>query len=243
MKAMILAAGFGSRLGPITERTPKCLVSVGGKAMLEIVAERLLSAGVSEIVINVHYLSEKVEKFIAEKNNFGTTVHISREDSLLGTGGGLKKAWPFLAGDEPFFVHNADVFSKIDLKEMYAYHQSTGAMVTLGVMERPTSRPLFFSSQGLLCGYENRKEETGEVFGDEANPRPLAFSGIQVISPSFLPFLEDHTGAFSSIPPFLRAARAGHKVQLFDVSTSFWVDMGTPEKLAEVRTAVEGEHH
>jgi NDP-sugar pyrophosphorylase family protein len=110
-------------------------------------------------------------------------------------------------------------------------------------MERATSRPLLFSSRGLLCGYENRREEIGEIFGDEASPRPLAFSGIQVISPSFYPFLEGYEGAFSSIPSFLNAAKAGERVQLFDVSTSFWVDIGTPEKLAEVRTAVEGEHH
>jgi MurNAc alpha-1-phosphate uridylyltransferase len=243
MKAMILAAGYGSRLGSITERTPKCLVSVGGKTMLEIVVERLISAGVSEIVINVHYLSEVVEQFISDKTNFGTTIHISRETSLLGTGGGLKKAWSFLAGDEPFFVHNADVFSKIDLREMYAYHQSSQAMVTLGVMERATSRPLLFSSSGLLCGYENRKQETGDIFGDEANLRPLAFSGVQVISPSFYPFLEEYEGEFSSISSFLKAAKAGERIQLFDVSNSFWVDIGTPEKLAEVRTALEGKHH
>jgi NDP-sugar pyrophosphorylase family protein len=243
MKAMILAAGLGSRLGSITKEIPKCLVPVGKKVMLELVIEKLKKVGVSEIVINLHHLSELVENFIASRNNFGVTIHRSYESLLLDTGGGIKKARPFLMGDEPFFVHNADVYSEIDLKSLYEFHLKHNPMVTLATMNRSTSRPLLSTQGGLLCGYENRKLETGEIFGDEPNPKAVAFTGIQVISPTIFDHLDRYEGAFSSIRAFLDVAKVGHKVLLFDVSSSYWAGIDTPERLQEVRSVVEGVHH
>lgn len=243
MKAMILAAGHGSRLGPITERIPKCLVTVGGRTMLEIVVDRLVRAGVTEVIINLHYLANKVEEFIASKNNFGITVNLSREASLLGTGGGLKQARTFLEGSEPFFIHNADVYSEIDLEQMYRFHTETNALATLAVMRRQTARPLLFTASGLLCGHENQKAGTSVVFGSDPNPIPCAFTGIQVISPSFFQYLEPHEGEFSTIPPFLEAAQKGERVISFDASASFWAGVDTPERLEELRALFEKELH
>lgn len=243
MKAMILAAGYGSRLGHISQRIPKCLVSVGGKTMLEIVIERLIKAGVTEVVINLHHLASAVEDFIRMKDYFGITVHFSHELSLLGTGGGIKKARKLLEGNGSFFVHNADVYSGIDLVAMRRYHEESKALVTLAVMERQTSRPLLFTGSGQLCGHENQKAGTSVVFGSDPQPLPRAFTGVQIISPSFFPYLEPFDGEFSSITAFLAAAQNNERVVSFDVSEAFWAGVDTPERLEELRALLEQEHH
>lgn len=243
MKAMILAAGYGSRLGNISQRIPKCLVSVGGKTMLENVIDRLRKAGVTEVVINLHHLGTVVEDFIQSKNSFAIKVHLSHETSLLGTGGGIKKARHLLEGNEPFFVHNADVYSEIDLEAMYRYHQQSKALVTLAVMDRQTARPLLFTESGRLCGHENQKAGTSVVFGSDPSPIPRAFTGIQIISPTFFDYLDPHHGEFSTITAFLEAAQKGERVMAFDVSESFWAGVDTPERLEELRALLEKELH
>lgn len=243
MKAMILAAGYGSRLGNISQRIPKCLVSVGGKTMLEIVIDRLRKVGVTEVVINLHHLATVVEDFITSKDSFGIRIHLSHETSLLGTGGGIKKARQLLEGSEPFFVHNADVYSEIDLGAMYQFHKESKALATLAVMERDTARPLLFTGSGLLCGHENQKAGTSVVFGSDPSPIPRAFTGIQIISPPFFQYLEPHEGEFSTITAFLAAAQKGERVISFDASASFWAGVDTPERLEELRTLLEKELH
>ncbi len=243
MKAMILAAGYGSRLGHLSQRTPKCLVSVGGKTMLEIVIGRLVKAGVTEVVINLHHLANIVEEYIRSQNNFGITVHLSHETSLLGTGGGIKNARHLLDGTESFFVHNADVYSEIDLMALRHRHELSQALVTLAVIDRQNSRPLLFTQSGLLCGHENQRAGTSVVFGSDPHPTPRAFTGIQIISPRFFRFLDHHEGEFSSITPFLEAAEQGEQVLSFDVSGSFWAGVDTPERLEELRALLERNHH
>ncbi|MDD2416473.1 MAG: sugar phosphate nucleotidyltransferase, partial [Parabacteroides sp.] len=141
MKAMIFAAGTGSRLKPFTDHTPKALIPVAGKPMLEHVILKLKEAGFDEIVVNVHHLGDQIIDFLTLNNNFGLEIHISDErDYLLETGGGIKHAARFLQGEEPFLVHNVDIVSNVNLKELYNHHLQTNPLATLLVSKRETSR-------------------------------------------------------------------------------------------------------
>ena len=141
MKAMILAAGLGTRLRPLTDDRPKALVEVGGRTLLEITLARLRAFGVSEVIINVHHFADMVVDYLKAKNNFGMRIEISREEVLLDTGGGLKKAAYFFledssGKDEPFILHNVDVISTIDLGRMAQFHAEHHALATLAVQDR-----------------------------------------------------------------------------------------------------------
>jgi NDP-sugar pyrophosphorylase family protein len=157
MKAMVLAAGLGTRLRPITDDRPKALVTLAGRALLEITLARLRSFGISEVILNVHHFANQVAAYLAANRNFGMRIELSREEALLDTGGGLKKAaWFFLesgaSAGEPILIHNVDVLSTVDLARMAQFHAQHNALATLAVAERPTSRPLLFSAQGQLIG-------------------------------------------------------------------------------------------
>src|SRR5215469_2740989 len=155
MKAMVLAAGLGTRLRPLTDTRPKALVEIAGRTLLEITLTRLRSFGVSEVIVNVHHFADKVIDYLGGKQNFGMRIEISREDELLDTGGGLKKAgWFFLEDgrDEPFLLHNVDVLSNVDLGEMLQFHTDHHALATLAVQERRSLRYLLFDEHGELCG-------------------------------------------------------------------------------------------
>ncbi len=159
MKAMILAAGLGTRLRPLTDNRPKALVEVSGRALLEITLVRLRGFGIRDVMINVHHFADMVLDYLKAKQNFGMHIEVSREDILLDTGGGLKRAaWFFLGGAdpdgsaEPFILHNVDVLSTIDLARMLQFHSEHHALATLAVQDRKTSRYLLFDEAGLLCG-------------------------------------------------------------------------------------------
>ena len=152
MKAMVLAAGLGTRLRPLTDARPKALVEINGRTLLEITLARLRGFGVREVIVNVHHFADLVVSYLAEKQNFGMRIEVSREDVLLDTGGGLKKAaWFFRedGGDEPFLLHNVDVISDIDLAQMVAFHRSRQALATLAVQERRSSRQLLFDERWI----------------------------------------------------------------------------------------------
>ena len=156
MKAMIFAAGLGTRLRPLTDNMPKALVPVAGKPMLERVILRLKEAGFNEITVNIHHFGEQIIDFLRAHDNFGTEIHISDERGmLLDTGGGIKKARPFLDGQEPFLVHNADILTDIDLAGLYRHHLESDAESTLLVSERKTSRYLLFDDDYHLHGWIN----------------------------------------------------------------------------------------
>ena len=153
---MIFAAGLGSRLKPLTDNMPKALVPVAGKPMLEHVILKLKEAGFDQIVINIHHLGQQIIDFLQANNNFGVKIYISDErDYLLDTGGGIKKAALFLQGDEPFLVHNVDILSNVDLKQLYQQHVNNNALATLLVSQRQTSRYLLFNQENKLCGWRN----------------------------------------------------------------------------------------
>ncbi len=217
MKAMVLAAGLGTRLRPLTNTRPKALVEVAGRTMLAITLERLLSFGIHDVIINVHHFAEMIIEYLKADRNLDMHVEISREEILLDTGGGLKKAgWFFRDEAEPFVLHNVDVISTIDLVRMTQFHKENQALATLAVQERPTSRPLVFDEHLQLRG----------------RGAGLAFSGIHVISPRLLPMLSED-GAFSIIDSYLRLATHGEKILAFRADEYHWRDLGRPDDLVQ----------
>jgi NDP-sugar pyrophosphorylase family protein len=233
MKAMILAAGLGTRLRPLTNDRPKALVEVGGYSLLKITILKLREFGVREIIINVHHFPEMVIEHVRFNDSFGMRIEFSREDVLLDTGGGLKKAsWFFLdekERSEPFILHNADVISSIDLNRVARYHTQRQALATLAVQKRETSRYLLFDEELQLCGRKSAQGEA-EIVRQSSRREELAFSGIHVISPAFLRMLSEN-GAFSIIDAYLRIAGEGQKILGFRADEYGWSDLGTPEAL------------
>jgi NDP-sugar pyrophosphorylase family protein len=237
MKAMILAAGLGTRLRPLTDDRPKALVTVAGRTLLEIALSRLCSFGVSEVILNVHHFAGRIVDYLKANRNFGMRIEISREEELLDTGGGLKKAaWFFLESGEspqkPFIVHNVDVLSSIDLARMVHFHNERNALVTLAVQQRETSRPLLFNEVGQLCGRRVGRDAEIEWACPAQQFHPLAFSGIHVVSPRIFSELSED-GAFSIIPAYLRLAAQGESILAFRADEFYWRDLGRPGNLIE----------
>jgi mannose-1-phosphate guanylyltransferase len=242
MKAMILAAGLGTRLRPLTDDRPKALVEVAGHTLLEIALKRLGTFGVREVIVNIHHHAEMILDYLNANDNFGMRIEVSREETLLDTGGGLKKAAHFFLRDEasaqqPFILHNVDVISTIDLERMVRFHSEHDALATLAVHQRETSRYLLFDDQGQLCGRRVRRtaeEEDGkpEMVRPASQVLPLAFSGIHVISPRIFSRMEED-GAFSIVSTYLRLAALGEKILAFRADDSYWRDLGRPENVAQ----------
>jgi mannose-1-phosphate guanylyltransferase len=234
---MILAAGLGTRLKPLTDNRPKALVELSGRTLLEITLSRLRSFGVTEVIINVHHFADMVTNYVKSNKNFGMRIEISCEDVLLDTGGGLKKAaWFFLEDssrlDEPFLLHNVDVISNIDLRRMLQFHKENHALATLAVQSRETSRLLLFDDHLQLCGRRAGRDHEPEIVRPSAHLDPLAFSGIHVISPRLLSLLTEE-GVFSIIPSYLRLAAQGEKILAFRADQYYWRDLGRPADLAQ----------
>jgi len=240
MRAMVLAAGLGTRLRPLTDSRPKALVEVSGRTLLEITLARLREHGVSEVIVNVHHFANMVVDYLKSRNNFGMRIEISREEVLLDTGGGLKKAgWFFLDDprrlDEPFILHNVDVISAIDLRRMVAFHSENQALATLAVKDRETSRHLLFDEQDQLCGRRSKPDLKTELVRFVEKPQALAFSGIHVISPRLLPQITEE-GIFSIINSYLNLAAHGGKILAFHADQYFWRDLGRPEHLVQAES-------
>ncbi|MBZ5579116.1 MAG: nucleotidyltransferase family protein [Acidobacteriia bacterium] len=233
MKAMILAAGLGTRLRPLTDNRPKALVEVAGRTLLEIVIARLREFGVRELIVNAHHFAGMVTEYLREKNNFGMRIEISQEDILLDTGGGLKKAEWFFGEEDPapFILHNVDVISTIDLRRMIDFHTESQALATLAVQQRQTSRYLLFDEQMRLCGRRLVKEQKTELVRPSPQLQELAFSGIHVISPRFLRLMTEE-GAFSIIQSYLRLAGQGERIAAYRADGDSWRDVGKPESIA-----------
>ena len=236
MKAMIFAAGAGTRLKPITDKMPKALVPVGGIPMLEHIILKIKAAGFTHIIINIHHFGEQIIDFLASKNNFRLTIDISDErDYLLDTGGGLKHASRFLDGNEAFLVHNVDIFSDVDLEAMYRSHVSSNTLVTLLVGPRRSARQLLFNKEELLCGWRNR--ETGEVKSsfpdfDSSKFMEYAFGGVHVISPEIFRLMEEWTGKFSIINFYLSVCPF-HPIRLYTEEAIRLIDAGKTKELEE----------
>ncbi len=234
MKAMILAAGLGTRLRPLTDDRPKALVEVAGRTMLEIAVARLREFGVSEVIVNAHHFAGMIAQYLRDKNNFGMRIEVSEEERLLDTGGGLKKAaWFFreVPATEPFILHNVDVISGIDLRRMLDFHAENRALATVAAQHRQSSRYLLFDRQMRLCGRQLVKEQKTELARPAPDLHELAFTGIHVISPRLLEMLSEE-GAFSIIQSYLRLAGEGEKIAGYLADGDYWRDLGRPESLA-----------
>jgi mannose-1-phosphate guanylyltransferase len=243
MKAMILAAGLGTRLRPLTDERPKALVEVAGHTLLEITLHRLRQFGVREVIVNVHHFADMVVDYLKKHDNFGMRIEISREDVLLDTGGGLKKAaWFFLEdsshSEEPLLLHNVDVLSTIDLARMAQFHRQNQALATLAVQERETSRYLLFDEGNQLCGRRAGRDQSPEIVRPAAQTQALAFSGVHVISPRLLARMTEG-GAFSIISSYLRLAGEGEKIVAFRADEFYWRDLGRPENVAQAARDVQ----
>jgi mannose-1-phosphate guanylyltransferase len=243
MKAMVLAAGLGTRLRPLTNDRPKSLVEVGGRSLLEITLTRLREFGIQDVIINVHHFAELVIDYLKAAGNFGMHIEISREDILLDTGGGLKQAAWFLSedsgsADTPFILHNADIISTIDIHRMVEFHMANKALATLAVQDRPTSRYLLFDEQLQLCHRRSVSDQKAELARPSRQTRELAFTGIHVISPRIFPLLTEE-GVFSIIPAYLRLAAQGEKILAFRADESYWRDLGTPESVRQAEKDIK----
>lgn len=239
MKAMILAAGLGTRLRPLTNDRPKALVEIAGRTLLEITLARLRSVGIHDVIVNVHHFADKVAAYLDSHHRFGMHVEISREEILLDTGGGLKKAASFFRdSSEPFLLHNVDVLSSIDLARMVQFHKEHLALATLAVQERKTSRYLLFDDSAQLCGRRAGLDGQSEMARSSPSVHALAFSGIHVIS-SRLPDLLTEEGAFPIVPAYLRLVSQGEKIVGFCADEYYWRDLGKPENIRQAEEDME----
>lgn len=239
MKAMIFAAGLGTRLKPFTETMPKALVPVAGIPMLEILIKHLQKNGINEMIINVHHFAEQVISFLKENNNFGVNITISDESGLLlDTGGGLKKAAWFFRDNEPFLVQNVDVISDLNYREMLDKHVDSRSLATLAVSRRETSRYFLFNELLHLCGWENTKSGEVRIVRPEAcNLSRYAFGGIHVINPEIFTLI-NRNGKFSIVDTYLDLAEH-QKITGFEHSPENWVDLGKPEELLKAEKVLE----
>ena len=241
MKAMVLAAGLGTRLRPLTNDRPKALVEVGGRTLLEITLTRLREFGIHNVIINVHHYADMVMARVKAAGNFGMQIEFSREEILLDTGGGLKKAAWFLQNaqnDEPFILHNVDVLSTIDLAQMVQFHKAKKALATLAVHNRKTSRYLLFDEHAQLCGRRFVNEQKTELVRRAERMTELAFSGIHVISPRIFSLLTED-GVFSIVPAYLRLAALGEKILAFPADEYYWCDLGKPENIRQAEQDIK----
>jgi NDP-sugar pyrophosphorylase family protein len=237
MKAMILAAGRGERLRPLTEHRPKALVEIGGRTLLEITLARLRAFGIREVIINAHHLAPMIVEYLAANHDFGMRIEISPEKDLLDTGGGLKKvAWFFLEDSsesgKPFLLHNVDVLSSIDLARMARFHIENDALATLAVRDRETFRYLLFDERLELCGRRYGRQGKDESVRPCVGAQALAFSGIHVISPRLFALMTEE-GAFSIINCYLRLAAQGERILAFRDDEYYWRDLGRPEHVTQ----------
>lgn len=236
MKALVFAAGLGTRLKPLTDTMPKALVPIDGKPLLEHVLRKLIANGFDEIIINVHHFADQIISFLGENNNFGVRIAISDErDALLETGGGIKKAAWFFDDGQPFLVHNVDILSNIDLGKLYRYHLEHRSLATVVVSPRDTARYLLFDDDLRLNGWTNIK--TGEVKSpfetlDVSSFRRLAFSGIHVISPRMFELMAGWNGKFSVIDFYLAVA-SQTEIKGFVPENLKMIDVGKIDSLHE----------
>lgn len=229
MKAMLFAAGLGTRLKPFTDNHPKALATVNGKTLLEHNILYLQRFGITDVLVNIHHFADQIEETVAANNGFGSNITISDErNEVLETGGGLKKAAGHFINEEAFVVMNVDVLTNLNLQQLIDQHMQTDALATLAVMKRNSSRQLLFDEHMLLCGWANNKTGEQRIAREVLSLTPYAFSGIQVLSPAILdmPF----NGKFSIIDVYLHFAKE-QIIKGYDHSGDTFIDVGKPESI------------
>lgn len=227
---MIFAAGLGSRLKPWTDHHPKALAPVNGKSLLQRNIEYLQRHGIFEVIVNVHHFAQQIVEAIETHNGWGSQVTISDETSeVLETGGGLKKAAWYFEGEKDLVVMNADILTDMDLTAMVDAHHRSGALATLAVSERSTSRYFLFDHQQLLCGWKNVHTGEEKIVRPADAYLPKAFSGIHVIDTQLLGLIR-RDGKFSMVDVYLDLA-GEHAISAFDHTGRHLIDVGKPENI------------
>jgi NDP-sugar pyrophosphorylase family protein len=239
MKALIVAAGLGTRLKPITDSMPKALVPLNGVPLLEYVCQKLIAAGFDEIIINVHHFADQIIDFIAKKQQFGVRIEISDErKKLLDTGGAIKKASWFFNDNRPFLVHNVDIVSDVNLNDLYQFHLREQVAATMLVNKRETTRYLLFDKASRLKAWTNIKTKEVKTSFSEIDMQALsmvAFDGIQVISPILLQQMHSWPDRFSIIDFYLSIA-AKYSISAYEQQGMTWFDVGKPETIHMAET-------
>lgn len=246
MNALILAAGLGTRLKPLTDNMPKAMVPVGGKPLIWHLIQKLKTAGFTDIVVNVHHFASQITDYLSANGNFGLNISISDEtDELLETGGAIKKAAQLFPNQEPFLVHNVDIMHNLDLGSLFLKH-SKEAQATLFVSERHSTRHLLFSSDGQLKGRDN--DTTGEidspfhiVKSKPENFSRMPFSGIHIFSPTLLPLMETWPSRFPVIPFYLQASSAGCSIRCAKIDNLQLLDVGKLDTLDKAEQFIINE--
>jgi len=231
MKAMIFAAGLGTRLKPLTNSIPKALVEFQGKTLLEHTILKLKNAGFYQLVINVHHLADQIEDFLKSHHNFNLDINISDErNMLLDTGGGILHAKKYLSDTDFFLIHNVDIFSDISLNKLINSHLKTDALATLAVYEGTSSRKLVFDEEGILCQWKDIKKNEIKIARESSKPlSDQSFCGIHMINTKIFELITE-TGAFSIIDLYLRLAK-DHKVCSYISDHSYCLDLGDLHKI------------
>ena len=231
---MLLAAGLGTRLKPITDHIPKALVDINGKTLLQLNLEKLKSFGYNEVIINLHHFPEQIMAYLSKNKNFGMTIELSHEENILNTGGGIKKASWFLKGNAPVLIHNVDILSDLNFSELLDAHNRNQALATLAVSIRHTGRQLLFDKDYQLRGWESTITGKQKFVGHETTGHNrFAFSGIQILSPAFFDLITEE-GVFPIIDTYLRIA-ATHKILAFNHDPKNWFDVGKFDELELIK--------
>ena len=239
MKAMIFAAGLGTRLKPLTNNQPKALVEIAGKSLLQRCIENLVGQGIDDIVINVHHFPQQITGFLKQHHNFGANIQISDESAeLLDTGGGILRAKPLLQENQPVLIINVDVLTSLDFSKLEKFHLKEKALASLVVRKRETSRYLLFDETNQLTGWKNSKTGEEKICRENqfAGSTAYAFSGIQLIQPRLFDLIEEQ-GKFSIIDLYLRLAKT-ETIKAFVDEESIWMDLGKYEQLGEAERLV-----
>ena len=222
--AMILAAGFGTRLKPLTDHTPKALLKINNKTLLEIVIEKLIKGGITRIVVNAHHFSNQVAEFLSKKK-FGVNIEVCIEEKILGTGGAIKNAEKYLNNSGYFLVYNVDVISEINLAEMEKFHIENNPLATLAIQKRDTSRPLIFDSENKLIGRKNNSESL-QYRTPGISTYLAGFCGVHIISSDIFKLIEEE-GFFDIFKLYFRLVSGGRIIMGYDIKDSYWIDIGT----------------
>jgi NDP-sugar pyrophosphorylase family protein len=230
MKAMIFAAGLGTRLKPFTNEHPKALAPINNRTLLEWSIRYLQQYDIHEVIVNVHHFADQIIDTLKKNEGFGSRYTISDERAMvLETGGGLKFAHQFFEHEKALLVMNVDILTNLNLHRLIAFHEKEQAAATLAVTKRSSSRHLLFNENMQLCAWENTQTKEQKIARNESNLQPFAFSGIQIIGNELLHAMH-HEGKFSIIDEYLYQAQQ-HSIVGFDHSGDTLIDVGKPESL------------
>ncbi len=238
MRAMILAAGYGTRLKPLTDTKPKALVELNGIPILELLIKKLIRFGITDIIINAHHFSEMIIGFLKVNHRFGINIEVRVEEEILGTGGGIKNVASFFRDGHPFIVHNVDIITNFDLPSIYRDHVQHQRLVTLMLMERKSDRYFLVDSQHIICGHgDEKRHQQALARAPSGDLKKLAFCGIHIISPRIFPLIEEQ-GHFSVIDLYLRLIAEGQLIGGHVISNHYWNDIGKLENIRETESDI-----